>query len=138
MNKGLRSTILSLVGVLVFFLLIVWIGGMINPSLQLDETALLRFVFVAVGLPHRSGRLSGYPQQQYLGSWHPGSGLHGYWSCLVCHFLLPLQRNRFCCTFGQPGILTPGYRHPHVLWLCIRALSRPFQRELWGICSAML
>ena len=50
MNKGLWSTILSLVGVLVFFLLIVWIGGMINPSLQLDETALLRFVFVGIGL----------------------------------------------------------------------------------------
>jgi hypothetical protein len=27
-----------------FFLLIVWVGGAINPDLQLDETGLLRFV----------------------------------------------------------------------------------------------
>jgi uncharacterized membrane protein len=32
------------------FLLIVWIGGAINESLKLDETALLRFGFVALGL----------------------------------------------------------------------------------------
>lgn len=50
MTKGLRSVIISLVAVLVVFLLVVWIGGMINPSLQLDETALLRFVFVGIGL----------------------------------------------------------------------------------------
>ena len=50
MDRKLVSVILSLVGVLVFFLLIVWIGGMLNESLQLDETALLRFVFVGIGL----------------------------------------------------------------------------------------
>ena len=50
MNKGLTSIIASIVAVFVVFLLIVWIGGMINPSLQLDETAILRFVFVAIGL----------------------------------------------------------------------------------------
>jgi hypothetical protein len=50
MNRRLLSVILALVAVLVVFLLIVWIGGMINDSLQLDETALLRFVFVIVGL----------------------------------------------------------------------------------------
>lgn len=50
MNKRLLSVLLSLVAVLVFFLLIVWIGGMINPDLQLDETAVLRFVFVGIGL----------------------------------------------------------------------------------------
>jgi len=50
MSKQLRSVILSLIGVLAFFLLIVWIGGMINPNLQLDETGLLRFVFVGIGL----------------------------------------------------------------------------------------
>lgn len=44
------SVALSLVAVLVVFLLIVWIGPTINPDLQLDETALLRFVFVAIGL----------------------------------------------------------------------------------------
>jgi uncharacterized membrane protein len=50
MDRKNMSVILSLVGVFVFFLLIVWIGGMINPDLQLDETAVLRFFFVALGL----------------------------------------------------------------------------------------
>lgn len=50
MDRTLRNVILSLVGVLVLFFLIIWIGGTINPSLQLDETALLRFVFVIIGL----------------------------------------------------------------------------------------
>jgi hypothetical protein len=50
MDRKLSSVILALVGTLVFFLLIIWIGGMINPSLKLDQTALLRFVFVIIGL----------------------------------------------------------------------------------------
>jgi hypothetical protein len=50
MDRKLSSVILALVGTLVFFLLIIWIGGMINPSLKLDKTALLRFVFVIIGL----------------------------------------------------------------------------------------
>lgn len=50
MDRRLISVIGSLIGVLVFFLLIVWIGGALNPDLQLDETALLRFVFVGIGL----------------------------------------------------------------------------------------
>ncbi len=50
MDKRLRSILFSLIGVLVFFLLIVWIGGMINPNLQLDETGVLRFAFVGIGL----------------------------------------------------------------------------------------
>ena len=50
MDRRLVSVIAALVAVLVFFLLIVWIGGMINPSLKLDQTALLRFVFVGIGL----------------------------------------------------------------------------------------
>jgi hypothetical protein len=50
MNRKLVSVLLALVAVLVFFVGIVWIGGKINPSLQLDETALLRFVFVGIGL----------------------------------------------------------------------------------------
>ncbi len=50
MNRRLVSVIVALVAVLVLFLLIVWIGGMINPDLQLDQTALLRFVFVVIGL----------------------------------------------------------------------------------------
>ena len=50
MDRRLTQVVLSLIAVLVFFLLIVWIGGMINESLKLDETALLRFVFVGIGL----------------------------------------------------------------------------------------
>jgi hypothetical protein len=50
MNKKLTSTILALVAVLVFFIAIWQIGGAINSSLQLDQTALLRFVFVIVGM----------------------------------------------------------------------------------------
>lgn len=50
MDKKLFSVISALVAVFIVFLLIAWIGGMINPSLQLDQTALLRFFFVAVGL----------------------------------------------------------------------------------------
>jgi hypothetical protein len=49
MDRTLRF-ILSLVGILVFFALIIVIGGMINPSLKLDKTALMRFVFVIIGL----------------------------------------------------------------------------------------
>lgn len=50
MDNTLRNVALSLVGVLLIFFLIIWIGGTINPSLQLDETAFLRFVFVIIGL----------------------------------------------------------------------------------------
>jgi energy-coupling factor transport system substrate-specific component len=50
MDRKLSSVVLALVGTLVFFLLIIWIGGMINPSLKLDKTAVLRFVFVIIGL----------------------------------------------------------------------------------------
>jgi energy-coupling factor transport system substrate-specific component len=50
MNSNLRSVVLALLGTLVFFLLIIFIGGAINPSLKLDQTALLRFVFVVIGL----------------------------------------------------------------------------------------
>lgn len=48
--KKLWSVVLSLAAVLAFFLGIWLIGRTINPSLNLDETALLRFVFVGVGL----------------------------------------------------------------------------------------
>ncbi len=50
MTKRLTATIVSLVAVLVFFLGIWLIGRIINPSLNLDQTALLRFVFVVIGL----------------------------------------------------------------------------------------
>lgn len=48
-NKTL-SIFLALVAVVVFFIGIWQIGKLVNPSLDLDETALLRFVFVGVGL----------------------------------------------------------------------------------------
>ena len=48
-NKTL-STFLALVAVVVFFIGIWQIGKLVNPDLDLDETALLRFVFVGVGL----------------------------------------------------------------------------------------
>ena len=50
MNRKLLSVIVALVAVLVIFLLVVWIGGTMNENLKLDETALLRFVFVGIGL----------------------------------------------------------------------------------------
>jgi len=50
MNRKLLSVIVALVAVLVIFMLVVWIGGAMNESLKLDETALLRFVFVGIGL----------------------------------------------------------------------------------------
>jgi uncharacterized membrane protein len=50
MDRRLLTVIVALLAVLAFFLLIVWIGGAINDSLKLDETALLRFVFVGIGL----------------------------------------------------------------------------------------
>jgi uncharacterized membrane protein len=50
--NGSKSTsvIIALAAVLVVFLLVAYVGPTINPDLQLDETALLRFVFVAIGL----------------------------------------------------------------------------------------
>jgi hypothetical protein len=50
MKNKLVSVLLALAAVLVFFLAIVFIGGAINPSLKLDQTGLLRFVFVLIGL----------------------------------------------------------------------------------------
>lgn len=44
------NVILALIAVLVVFLLVVWIGPSIDEAMQLDETALLRFVFVGIGL----------------------------------------------------------------------------------------
>ncbi len=50
MDRKLLSVVLALIAVLVFFIGIALIAPLINPDLQLDETALLRFVFVAIGL----------------------------------------------------------------------------------------
>ncbi len=50
MTKKLLSVVLTLIAVLAFFLGIWLIGRLINPDLNLDETALLRFVFVGIGL----------------------------------------------------------------------------------------
>ncbi len=49
MDRKLISVLLSLVGVIVFFMLIVFIGGAINPALKLDQTAALRWLFVGIG-----------------------------------------------------------------------------------------
>ncbi|HEX9798131.1 MAG TPA: ECF transporter S component [Anaerolineales bacterium] len=49
-GSRLMSVIGALLGVVVFFALIIWIGGQMNPDLQLDETATLRYVFVGVGM----------------------------------------------------------------------------------------
>jgi uncharacterized membrane protein len=46
----LVSVILSLVAVFAFFLAIAFLGPLVNPSLKLDQTGVLRFVFVAIGL----------------------------------------------------------------------------------------
>ncbi|HNS36753.1 MAG TPA: ECF transporter S component [Anaerolineaceae bacterium] len=48
-NKAV-TVVLALLAVLAFFVGIWQIGRLINPSLDLDETALLRFVFVGIGL----------------------------------------------------------------------------------------
>lgn len=50
MDRRLISVLGSILAVLGVFVLIIVIGGAINPNLKLDETALLRFVFVAIGL----------------------------------------------------------------------------------------
>jgi len=50
MNRRLIYTILVLVAILVVFLLVALIGPALDPDLKLDETALLRFVFVGIGL----------------------------------------------------------------------------------------
>jgi hypothetical protein len=50
MDIKLKSVVLALLAVLAFLIGIALIAPMVNPDLQLDETALLRFFFVAVGL----------------------------------------------------------------------------------------
>jgi uncharacterized membrane protein len=44
------SVVGALAAVLVVFILVAWLGPTFNPDLQLDDTALTRFVFVAIGL----------------------------------------------------------------------------------------
>jgi uncharacterized membrane protein len=50
MDRKTLSVILSLLAVLGIFLLVAWLGPKFNESLKLDETAIMRFVFVAIGL----------------------------------------------------------------------------------------
>ncbi len=50
MDRKLVSVLSALAAVLVFFLLIIWVGGALNESLKLDETAAMRFLFVFIGL----------------------------------------------------------------------------------------
>lgn len=49
-DSRLKSVLGGILGVLVFFALVIWIGGQMNENLQLDETATLRFVFVGIGM----------------------------------------------------------------------------------------
>jgi uncharacterized membrane protein len=50
MNRRLLSVIIALVAVLIIFLLITWLGGLVNESLKITEQPILRFAFVAIGL----------------------------------------------------------------------------------------
>lgn len=50
MDRKLTSVVLSLLGVLVFFLAVAFLGPLLNPNLKLDNTGVLRFVFVVIGL----------------------------------------------------------------------------------------
>jgi hypothetical protein len=49
-DRSLMSVVIALVATLVFFLGIFLIGRIINPSLDLGDTALIRFFFVIVGM----------------------------------------------------------------------------------------
>ncbi len=50
MNRRLLFVIIALVAVLIIFLLITWLGGLVNENLKITEQPLLRFAFVAIGL----------------------------------------------------------------------------------------
>ena len=50
MSRKIVPIVLTLVAVLVFFVVMVLVVQAINPDLQLGDTALLRFLFVALGL----------------------------------------------------------------------------------------
>jgi uncharacterized membrane protein len=50
MDRKTVNVVLALAAVLVVFLLIAWLGPLFNESLKLDQTAVLRFVFVGIGL----------------------------------------------------------------------------------------
>lgn len=50
MDRKSLSVLLALAGVFVVLVAVALIAPLINPDLKLDETAVLRFVFVAVGL----------------------------------------------------------------------------------------
>ncbi len=49
-DRSMMSVVIALVATLVFFLGIFLIGRIINPSLDLGDTALIRFFFVIVGM----------------------------------------------------------------------------------------
>ncbi len=49
MDRKLINVLLSIVGVIVFFVLIVLIGGAINSNLKLSEAVALRWLFVVIG-----------------------------------------------------------------------------------------
>jgi uncharacterized membrane protein len=49
-GSRLTSVIGALIGVVVFFALIIIVGGQMNESLQIQEAAALRYLFVGIGL----------------------------------------------------------------------------------------
>ncbi|MGA9532208.1 MAG: ECF transporter S component [Anaerolineales bacterium] len=51
MNNGRLTSVLgALIGTLVFFALIILVGGSMNESLQIQEAAALRYLFVGIGV----------------------------------------------------------------------------------------
>jgi len=118
MNKTVK-VLLSLLAVLAFFLGVWLIGRMINPSLNLDQTALLRFVFVGIGLVivyiiylvTRENKMweVGTRQVVYMAI---GAALFAIFSYLF-------NGTVFVVPSVSQVALRPAIAIPHVLWLCL-------------------
>ena len=143
MKKWL-SVILTLVAVLAFFFGIWLIGRMIHPSLNLDETALSRFVFVGIGLLIVFLVYLLTRQNKMWGSRHSPGGLHGHrCSSVVCCALLPVQWNRVVAPSVsqvalRPAIAIPmffGYAFGPVVGFFTGAVGNMFGDALTGFGS---
>lgn len=49
-RRNLFQILVALVAVVIIFLLVYWIGGAFNENLRPDETGVIRFVFVGIGM----------------------------------------------------------------------------------------
>lgn len=49
-RQNVFQILIALVAVVVIFLLVYWIGGALNENLKPDETGVIRFVFVGIGM----------------------------------------------------------------------------------------